>query len=151
MLARTVFVLAVCIVAVGFARADNAAEQDLKDMQGDWQAVALEAQGQKAPAEEVKKFRIRIKGNAITFFPDGENRTHTFKLNPSKSPKEIDLVPGDGDLKGKTVGGLYALEKGQLKLCIPNFSQGEPKRPRALRTQAGDGLGLIVFERARPK
>ena len=37
----------------------------------------------------------------------------SFKLDPSKSPKEIDLIGLDGPQKGKTMQGIYRLEDGR--------------------------------------
>src|SRR5262249_34971013 len=121
MIPRTISLFVFCVLGTAVAGAGDAADKDAKELQGEWQAVSLEAQGQKAPAEEVKKFRIAIKGDEITINPDGENRKSKFKLDPSKSPKAIDLVPQDGPEKGATVAGIYALEKGQLRLCVPNY------------------------------
>ena len=87
------------------ARADDppAAAKDKEGLQGLWQAVELEANGKKAPAEAVKAFQIRIKGDAITFNPAAENREHAFALHPDAKPKAMDLTPGDGPAKGKTL------------------------------------------------
>ena len=135
---------------VAVANADDAAKKDVKELQGKWQAVELQAQGKKAPPEQVKKFRIVIKGDKITFNPDSENRKSKFKVDPSKSPKAMDMTPLDGPMKGKTIPGIYSLEKGLLKICIPNGRE-ITKRPTEFKTTPGDGLILLTFKRAKSK
>ena len=143
------FVVSWFVVAV--ANADDAAKKDVKKLQGKWQAVELQVQGKKAPPEQVKKFRIVIKGDEITFNPDGGNRKSKFKVDPSKSPKTMDMTPLDGPRKGKTILGIYSREKGQLKICIPNSPNKSDitKRPTEFKTASGDGLYLLTFERAK--
>jgi RNA polymerase sigma-70 factor (ECF subfamily) len=55
----------------------------------------------------------------------------------------------DGQEKGTTAACIYSLEEGQLKLCIP-FTDPS-KRPKAFKTQDGDGMMLLVLTRAKPK
>src|SRR4051794_29481223 len=91
---RSVVLLAAFSALTVSALADNPTAVDLKELQGEWQAVELEAQGKKAPAEDAAKFRLVIKGNEMTFL--ASDRKATFKLDPTQSPKAIDLVPLDG-------------------------------------------------------
>lgn len=77
------------------------ATKDKEALQGLWQAVELEHGGEKAPAESVTKFQIRIKDNKIIFNPDTEKREHTFELDPKTNPKAMDLTPSDGPSKGQ--------------------------------------------------
>ena len=92
-----------------------------------------------------------IKNDEITFNPEGEGRKSKFKLDSSKTPKAIDLIPQDGPGKGKVAAGIYSLEKGQLKLCVHNFGGDLTQRPKEFKTQSGDGLGIIVLERVDRK
>jgi uncharacterized protein (TIGR03067 family) len=127
-----------------------AAANDRKELQGEWQAVEVQQEGEKAPAEYVKKFRVVIKNGEITFSPPkGGSRKSNFKLDPSMSPKAIDFAPLDGKHKGKTVPGIYALDGVTLKICVGNSEDDIKARPREFRTQEGDGLGLLILERVK--
>ena len=86
-----------------------------------------------------------VKGDEILL----GDRKVKFKLDPGKSPRAIDLIPQDGPDKGKTIYGIYALNKGQLKICAPNFGGDLNKRPTDFKTTSGDGLGLLTLERAK--
>jgi RNA polymerase sigma factor (sigma-70 family) len=130
-------------------RQAEAAPGDQERLAGLWQAVALEANGQPAPAEAVRAFRIRIQGDRIVFNPDGENREHRFTLDPKAQPKAMDLIPGDGPQKGQRLPcAIYRLEGDKLTLCLDK--EGEAgKRPTAFKTAAGDGFALLTLERVK--
>ncbi|HEX4608689.1 MAG TPA: sigma-70 family RNA polymerase sigma factor [Urbifossiella sp.] len=119
---------------------------DLAELQGNWTATALEGDGQKAPEDAVKAFKVTIKGNQITFNPQADNRTSTFRLDPSKNPKELTATPADGPQKGVPVRTIYSLKNGVLTLCMNNAG-GEP--PTEFATKAGDGLRLLVLKKEK--
>src|SRR5262249_9661801 len=89
--------------------------EDLPKLQGTWQAVALEHNGEKLSADVVKKFRVIIRDNTITFDPDGNKREASFSLGTSNKLKAIFLK---ADPKAPMVRAIYALEDGRLKLCL---------------------------------
>jgi RNA polymerase sigma-70 factor (ECF subfamily) len=115
-------------------------------LQGTWRVISLEKDGDKAPDRELKLLKITFAGDKITY--SGFNvEASTFKLDPSKTPAAIDLVPADGANKGQTVPAIYSLNNNELKLCIPD---GPGKRPREFAAPAKSGLLLLVLERQLP-
>ena len=127
----------------------RAGEKDKQALQGLWQAVELEANGQKAPAEAVKVFRIQIKGDQLVFNPTSENRKHTFAIDPEAKPKAMDLTPADGPGKGQRLPcAIYKLDGDKLNVCLDKEGQAG-KRPTEFKTGAGDGLALITLERVK--
>lgn len=137
-----------CLFIIGQAVADNPA-QDKEKLEGLWQGVAVERNGRLDPDEQVKQFQIRFKGDKIVFNPEGENREHSFEIDPLAQPKAMDLIPGDGPAKGKRLPfAIYRLDGDKLMICIDK--EGETgKRPREFKTTAGDGLGLVTLERVK--
>jgi RNA polymerase sigma-70 factor (ECF subfamily) len=121
------------------------APDDKEKLQGTWVGVEGERNGEKAAAEDARKFKLIVKGDRITINPDGENRVSTFKLDPTQKPKAIDLTPQDGPAKGQTVPGIYSLEGDTLKLCVSNGEVGN--RPTDFTTKAGSGLVVLVLHR----
>jgi uncharacterized protein (TIGR03067 family) len=67
----------------------------------------------------------------------GPQSTATYKLDPSKNPKEIDITE-----KGKTVLGIYAIDGDTLTICV-----NERFRPTELRD--GPGCTFIVLKREK--
>jgi uncharacterized protein (TIGR03067 family) len=116
---------------------------DLQKLQGTWQAVALEHNGAKLSADAVKKFRVVIRDNTITFDPDGNKREASFALGTSNKPKAIFLKT---DVKGPTVRGIYGVTDKELKICFDN-DEGKTT-PTDFVTTPDSGLTLITLERA---
>jgi uncharacterized protein (TIGR03067 family) len=146
-------VVALILVAGPAVRADepSPAAKDREALQGLWQAVELEADGQKAPAEAAKAFRIRIEGDKLIFTPDTDKRVHAFILDPKADPKAMDLTPGDGPAKGKKLPcAIYKLDGDKLTICVDK--EGEAgKRPTGFKTAAGDGFALLTLQRVKEK
>ena len=148
LLAATVLV---GIVPLRLVAAEPKSANDAKDLQGTWQAVDLEANGERKPDDEIKELQVIIQGDDLAIKPDGEGRKCKFTLDSGKTPKAIDLIPCDGEGKGKTFAGIYSLQNGKLRLCINIFRQHTAQRPTEFKTQAGDGTGFVTLERAKPK
>ena len=148
---RVICALAAVYFAVVIAVADETSNE-AKDLQGTWQAVDLEGNGQKSPADQVRELKIVIRGDEIyAVKPQGEDPRSKFKLDPNKQPKAIDLFPQDQADPGRMVAGIYSLRNGQLRLCINLFGKDTAQRPKDFTTKEGDGVGLITLERVKPK
>ncbi len=148
---RLVFLFGGFLVTTLFAVAGEKAPNDAKDLQGTWQVIDLEANGEKKPANEFEGWNIIIKGDEIWLEkPTGVDPKLKYKLDPTKKPKTIDLTVQEGKDKGKVVLGIYSLEKGQLRLCINTF--GDPSfRPKEFKTHDKDGVGFATLKRIKAK
>jgi RNA polymerase sigma-70 factor (ECF subfamily) len=132
----------------------NATTNELEKLQGEWRAVEAEVNGKKDRSAGVKDLRITFKGNEITIggaSGEGPGRKKKFKLDPSSSPKGMDITSLDVQEEGQTTAGIYSLDDGRLRICIPDRAKDLRKRPTELRTRNGDGLLLLVLERVQLK
>jgi uncharacterized protein (TIGR03067 family) len=118
--------------------------KDGETIQGTWVAVSAEVDGKEAPAEAIKDFTLVITADKLIFNPKGENRQTSYKLDPAKMPKAIDLTPLDGPAKGKAMKSIYRLDGDRLTLCLQN-SDGDA--PTEFATKANSGLRLLVLKR----
>jgi len=145
---RCYILIAVCLscrAAALHAQAD--ADKASKELQGEWRAVELQTSGNPAPKEVVEKARLEVKGDEVTWNSGGTGvRKSRVRLDPSRSPKEIDITALDGPRKGTIYLGIYSLEKGQLRLC---YSAKE--RPKEFKTERGELGELVTLERVKPK
>jgi uncharacterized protein (TIGR03067 family) len=133
------------LLATAVVAADNPKDKDT--LQGLWQAVEMEANGQKAPDEVAKKFKVWIKADKLVFNPDTENREHTFMLDTKAKPKAMDLTPSDGSTKGKAMPvAIYELDGDKLRICLDKDGN-QSKRPTEFKTKAGDGFALLTLKR----
>ena len=82
-----------------------------------------------------------MRGLRVPFVSD-----FTFKLDPAKSPAQIDLVSLFERDKGKTFQGIYELNGDTLKLCL---SRKEGDRPRSFTPRRDDAV--VLFELRRVK
>jgi len=124
--------------------ADDTGKAELGKLKGTWQRVSAEVNGKKANPMELEKTFLIIEGDRYTLqTPDGV-RKGTLKIDPSKSPKQIDIVSAGGPNKGKTLHGIYELKGATLRYCV---AEPGKDRPTEFTGKAGSGCGLFVSKR----
>src|SRR5262245_53096979 len=126
-----------------------AAKEELVKLQGEWSMVSLEQRGEKARDEQVKRFKLTIKGDEWTVTSSegkGKPTTMTMVINPSRDPKSMDLKVKAGDREFVFLG-IYKLEGDTLTLRRATET-GDVERPREFTTTAEEGL-LVVWKRAK--
>ncbi len=143
-----VLILFVSLLLVAAAPKDDAAKKDLEALQGTWTAAVVERNGQKAPEEVLNNFKVVFHGDKMIINPDSDNRTSTFKLDPSKKPKWMDNTPEQGPAKGKSLPAIYELDGDTLRICFDNAGVSD-KRPSEFKTTPGSGLALFVLKREK--
>jgi RNA polymerase sigma factor (sigma-70 family) len=118
---------------------------DKDHLQGSWIPVSVEDGGKKVPEKEVKAkdFTMVFAGDKMTIPIKDEAKEVGYKLDPSKNPKQIDLLLG----KGKTAKGIYLLQKDTLKLCVQTDQDGE--RPGKFSAPSGTTHFLIVLKKKK--
>src|SRR5262245_22072386 len=137
------------IIVLTFALAGTAVRSDEKagdkdNIQGNWNIVSAEGDGEKVPAEKLKGRKIIITATKITFTVDKEEAS--YKLDPSKKPKHFDFVAG-----GKTIPGIYLLEGDNLTLCWD--ASDKAIRPTKFNSKGGPNTDyrLYVLKREKKK
>jgi uncharacterized protein (TIGR03067 family) len=132
--------------------ADEAAEEESRKLEGTWKFVSLMSDGQEAPKEVIEKWRWSVRGDEITWGDPIQGETKTsFKIDPSKSPKAIEITALDGKTKGKSLQGIYRFEGERLTVCLPEGRQAEEGRTRPEEFGGGQGMSLFVLERIEDK
>jgi uncharacterized protein (TIGR03067 family) len=126
--------LGVILLAAGaFA---GAPADDKKSIQGTWSIVYGFFEGKRMPAEEIKYVELVISAEKILGRQKGKDEGNdnewSFKLDPSKKPKNIDLViktfkvkPGGQavELLTQKMIGIYELMDNELRIAL---SKGIP-------------------------
>jgi uncharacterized protein (TIGR03067 family) len=124
------------------ATAEEKKDQDL--IQGSWKVVKREVGGKvfKGPFREDT---WAFKGNQLTLLGrDKELDKFTFVLGPDKKPKTIKMTGTDGVVKGKTIFGIYRIERDTLMLT--QSLDGFPKNFGG----PGKKTSLLTFKRLKP-
>lgn len=132
-----------------------------KDLiQGTWTVISFEADGK--PQKELENSQFTFTNEALTLkqadrgevgtttkdgkmsktHQPGEEMTGTFRLDPAKHPKEIDLVMQRKGREDRKSLGLYTLEGDALKIAIAK----DETRPTGF---GGPGVAVITLKRGK--
>src|SRR3954467_4443113 len=87
---KLVTVLAVAVLVAADKPKDDAGKKELDKLQGTWSYVAFEQDGQKMPADQLKKMSVTYADDKWTVKEDDKVVVAgTQKLDPSKKPHAI--------------------------------------------------------------
>jgi RNA polymerase sigma factor (sigma-70 family) len=138
------------VVPTVLAAADDIAnaKAELKKFQGTWVPISVEKGGVKQEKQGDADELLTIDGENFSTSHGGHiEQKGTIKLDPSKSPSEIDLQIQDGKDAGKTGLGIYAWDGATLKLCLGDLESGT--RPADFTTRPDERV-LVVLKRQNP-
>src|SRR6267143_875272 len=94
-------------------------DKELKKFQGIWAFESVEVGGKEVPIAEFKGIRVTFEGDKYTVKKGDEViQAATQKLDPSKSPKTLDVTVAEGPNKGAVMVGIYEISGDTLKVCF---------------------------------
>ncbi len=138
---------AFALVAAG-APEPKAANKELEKLQGTWEEMSCVDDGSEVSAELLQGRKAVIEGDKMTEKHKGEVIGQSaIKLDPTRSPKEIDVTPLSGPEKGRVLRGIYSRDGDTLKAC---FARPGEDRPTGFSSKAGSGRALLVYKKAKP-
>lgn len=134
------------LYALTVVAASVLAVADEKDpLVGSWTVVSTKMAERDNPDPNDKGAVFTFKDGKVTIKAQNGEHTVTYKLDTSKKPATIDWVPDDGETKGQTFKGIFAVNKGELKLC---FAPSPDKdRPKELSSNKGEETMLLVLKK----
>ncbi|MGE3808671.1 MAG: TIGR03067 domain-containing protein, partial [Gemmataceae bacterium] len=113
-----------------------------------WKVIDLQdGTDQKPPAGVLDMIKVTITDDQIIFDSLGKKQPVTFKIDPGKSPKEIDLTAVDGPKKGQIFRGYYSLDGDTLKLCVSEKLKDQ--RPKAMKADPDTGTAIMVLKKVK--
>jgi uncharacterized protein (TIGR03067 family) len=126
------------------------ARKDQEALQGTWKVVSVEQGGKaqdraKESSVVIEKDTLSVKGGDYVIVQG------TFKLDPTKKPRTIDLTVTKGhreEDKGKQAHGIYELDKGTLKWCTAE--PGDEARPKEFASKEGTKHMCITLRKEKP-
>ena len=137
MVLRSALILIV-VASLGAVQSDT----DAAKLQGTWSVETLE-KPKKATKEELKEMRVVIRDDTFHVIVGGEvAEAATFKLVPSKKPKQIDLQPAPPSREKRTSHGIYKLGGDTLTVFLRKEG-GE--RPSDFSTKADDRKSVLMI------
>jgi uncharacterized protein (TIGR03067 family) len=125
---------------------------DKDKLQGAWLLVSAIVEGEdRAKAVKKEAQKNIFKGDEFTIVradQPGNRVKIQYKLDAGKNPKTIDIIPGAGPDKGKTVPAIYKLEDDTLSICEGEVGKD---RPTEFASTAANRWILLVFKREQPR
>jgi uncharacterized protein (TIGR03067 family) len=133
------------LAAHAFQSAEERLKREEQKLAGTWQVVSVEVDGQAVPAKEFRGLKMTFKAGKFTAQKGpGDKQEGTYKLDPSKSPKQIDISRKTGPAAGRDQFAVYSLAGNTLKVC----SSGSAKeRPDGFDTRGKEGRVLMTLRR----
>jgi uncharacterized protein (TIGR03067 family) len=126
---------------------EDAAKKELDKLQGEWTAVSVDYNG-KAHEDLAKQIHFIFKGDAASVEAGEDVRKEyaklQFKLDPSVSPKLVDITVSAGVQKDAVIEGIYELKDDELKICGRIAGK---ERPTEFGAPAGSSLFVIALKR----
>ena len=142
------------LLLVVWRRANTSAGEKLKAIQAElkrfdatWRFVTIDVEGNRVPEAAFKDDSLVLKGKQFTSNVQGNTTRGVFKIDPTATPKTIDITFTDGPGKDKTQKGIYELDGDTQKICIAR--PGEP-RPTDFVNKPDSGHIIEVLKRDKP-
>jgi uncharacterized protein (TIGR03067 family) len=114
---------------------------DLKKLQGTWNIVTLEMEGQQYPPGNSK---IVIQGERFVSLNMGAEYEGTVSVDESQSPRAFDLLFDQGPEAGNRSLGIYELDGDSWKICLGLAGK---RRPTKFAAEKGSGHALETLRR----
>lgn len=114
-------------------------------LQGRWRCVAREQDGAAVPMEKEVQVRLQIRGEVATFEVSGKGFRYRIGLDPSTTPKRMDLVDADD----YPLPMIYNVVDDRLTVAAALF---EPRtrvgsRPTEFRSTKNGAVSVLTFEK----
>jgi uncharacterized protein (TIGR03067 family) len=122
-------------------------QRDVRQMQGSWQAVLMNQDGEVQPlVGAFANLQLIIKDDRRTI-RSGETvfSEAYYRLNPAAHPPTIDLVVTRGGSRGQIMLGIYNISGDNLRVCYAGPGR---ERPRDFKPKVGSGHALQEMKRA---
>ena len=136
-------IVAGLLLAVAEPPADPTKQTPEQMLQGAWKLVSVQRGGKDLPAKRAEGMRLLVSGKTFTLKDGQRDEVVTFKVDATKKPLAIDLMPDKA--RDKPVLGIFLVEGVTLKLC---WSKGGP-RPTEFTTKQGSDEVLFVLRREK--
>jgi uncharacterized protein (TIGR03067 family) len=140
---------------LGGVRADEkegdkaeAVKEEWKRLNGTWGVVRLVVDDKEVPVPKGKVTLTLKDGKFTDRVGDKVLGEGTAEIDPTTSPKSLDIRATSGPNKGKSSLAIYEVKGDTLRVCWA--APGKP-RPKKLESKEGSGHDLFTYKRAKPR
>jgi len=128
----------------------DAVVKELKAMEGKWKLTTYHRLGRPEPRAEKRGEGFLLEGDAMQFFWGGSNKggKAQFSVDPSKDPKQIEIVYTVGQDRYKKRIGIYKLSDKKLEISLSAInSDTRPTAFTGVKGSKGAGDAYFVYEK----
>jgi uncharacterized protein (TIGR03067 family) len=125
----------------------TAIADELKRFEGTWRYESTVVQGRRLPDESFKDARLILKGDRFEMTDPMSSHRGTFTVDPTATPRTIDVTFSEGPQAGQTRKGIYELDETTYRAC---FGLPGRERPEAFVSEPGNGQIVQVLKRVEP-
>jgi RNA polymerase sigma factor (sigma-70 family) len=131
-------------------RPQTPADREARALAGTWKLRHIETRGEPLlNPDQLANARVtftdgraKVAGFQVSFIRD-----FAFRIDPVKSPKEIDVTFLEGPMEDRAFQGIYVIRKDEVRICL-RLKTIERGRPRGFVTNGGDTLYTLILDRA---
>lgn len=135
------------LALVALAASQKCTAGDAKsELEGIWNLVYFERDGKEVKLQSETQ-SIFTGDKFVVKRGDEVIAGGTFKLDPSKKPKTLDVTYSEGPDKGKSFKSIYQLEGDILKFC--RAGSPDQGRPTDFRTKPDNGQFVSGYKKAK--
>jgi uncharacterized protein (TIGR03067 family) len=125
----------------------QAIKAELERFEGTWSFASIEIEGRPLPEDAFHEGKLVMKGNRFDSVTSRATSHGVFQVDPTVTPKTIDVTLIEGAAPGTMHHGIYELEGDTYKICM---GPEEKPRPTEFASKPGSGLGVQVLKREKP-
>ena len=126
----------------------RAVRKEWKRLNGTWEVTAVVSDGKEVTLPE-EKTTVTLRDGKYAGAAGGRVVAQgTDEIDPTSSPKSMDITPATGEYSGKTYPAIYEVKGDTYRVCI---APPDKPRPRAFESEEGSGHTLITYKRLTPK
>jgi uncharacterized protein (TIGR03067 family) len=124
----TRFAVALVLMSGAVVGLTRAADNAPKVLDGTYKLISAERDGKLAPQGVIDAMTVEFKGDefVVSTGPD-DKKVAKVKVTADAKPPTIDFLPADGEYKGKTLPGIFKLDKGELTIAYTEKGGDRPK------------------------
>ena len=128
---------------------DDATKKEIEKLRGKWESEATVVKGEKhwttlvIDEKGISWQNNQLKGHVGST----SDVKFTYKLDPTRKPKEIDLTWAEFANKGKVQLAIYELDGDALKICESPVGRVRPKK---FESNKGSGQSMLTLKRVSP-
>jgi uncharacterized protein (TIGR03067 family) len=142
------------VLLLAAAPAPDEIKKDTELFRGTWRLASLEHDGRDVTTDETRTNTFVFEKGVVSAY-QGKSVAWkgTFKIDPSRKPKTIDITITEGDIldgKGKQMHGIYEFEKDALRWCSADVGEKEKDRPNEFGTKGNTAHLLYNLKREKP-